>query len=242
MDEDERRRELAKLDAVQEPRRRPVPLDWREPPWSVDLEDDPAPAGPGGGGEGLTDEASYSLRMAPNGSRFPPYKGNRNRGTRRAQPGERARPAQRGGRGRAHSAPTLTPLPVCDGGNPGVPWPGTFSGSSPPRCHTSPPGRGQVRPRSIVGRRGEPLAGVEQEHEPFCVDTESALGRRDRRLRGRSAHRARAAFWASDATETAPYARNPRLLIKGPGALPLHRRPAGPFAGRGAYTCWKSTR
>ena len=31
MDEDERRRELAKLDAVQEPRRRPVPLDWREP-------------------------------------------------------------------------------------------------------------------------------------------------------------------------------------------------------------------
>ena len=59
---------------------------------------------------------------------------------------------------------------------------------------------------------------------------------------GRSAHRARAAFWASDATETAPYARNPRLLIKGPGALPLHRRPAGPFAGRGAYTCWKSTR
>ena len=44
------------------------------------------------------------------------------------------------------------------------------------------PGRGQVRPRSIVGRRGEPLAGVEQEHEPFCVDTESALGRRDRRL------------------------------------------------------------
>ena len=29
--EDERRRELAKLDAVQEPRRRPVPLDWREP-------------------------------------------------------------------------------------------------------------------------------------------------------------------------------------------------------------------
>ena len=32
---------------------------------------------------------------------------------RRVQPGERARPAQRGGRGRAHSAPTLTPLPVC---------------------------------------------------------------------------------------------------------------------------------
>ena len=31
VDEDEKRRELAKLDAVQEPRRRPVPLDWREP-------------------------------------------------------------------------------------------------------------------------------------------------------------------------------------------------------------------
>ena len=33
-------------------------LDKSTWPWSVDLEDDPAPAGPGGGGEGLTDEAT----------------------------------------------------------------------------------------------------------------------------------------------------------------------------------------
>ena len=68
------------------------------------------------------------------------------------------------------------------------PWPTPKPPSSWPRqvdqdsVFGRAPGRGQVRPRSIVGRRGEPLAGVEQEHEPFCVDTESALGRRDRRL------------------------------------------------------------